>query len=174
MKPDKEALAKIELPPNADKQQVKDYILAVIVASQKQHSFSDCDPQVEMLAKVGAQNMDVLINFAARSKNGPDVYVWGAVKKLARPEDKEIILQALPANHDLIDIVVKYGWVSDAKETLTSALSKENEYLPGEWIKAVASFQGPSTYADLTKYFIRHNGNKKGHSMRSKTCPGST
>ncbi|MEI6560484.1 MAG: hypothetical protein WCO68_00185 [Verrucomicrobiota bacterium] len=170
--PDKAALAKIQLPENATKQQVKEYVFAVMVASKKQNSRSDRDPQVDMLAKVGAENMDVLIDAANKQKYGASFYVWEAVKKLARPEDKEIILAALPAEHSLVSLVLKYGWAADAKEILLSALADEKSSLPLGWIKAVATLQDPSTYSDLTKYFVRRDGNRRDVFNAIKDLPG--
>ena len=171
-KPDKEALAKIELPTNATKQQVKDYVMAVMMASKKQTSFDERDPQTDMLAKVGAQNLDVLIEIANRTNSEAAFYLWEAVTKLARPEDKEMVLAALGTHHDLIKLVIKNGWVADAKETLLTVLSKENGYLPPDWIKAIASLQDPATYPELTKYFIRHSGERKSTFAAIKNLPG--
>ena len=169
---DKDTLDHIQLPPNPSQQQVKDYVFAILAASQKQNGFSDRDPQIDMLAKVGPENIGVLFEFGDRLQNGPAYYLWETVKRLARPEDKEAILKALSAHRELIDVVVKYGWVADAKETLMSALSSEKGFLPRAWIKAIASLQDPETYPALEKHFVRSNVNKKEIFEAIKELPG--
>ena len=165
-------LQKITLPDNPTGEQVKDYIAAIMVASRKQTSFGDNDPQVAMLKKVGSENLDALLEYESRlGQGGQKMYITDAVLHLARPEDKALVLRALPNDHELAELVVKYGWQADARDTLISGLDQEKQYLPQDWIKAVASFQDPSTYPALTAYLV--NGNAKQDTFDAiKQLPG--
>jgi ABC-type transport system involved in multi-copper enzyme maturation permease subunit len=171
---DPDALAKIKLPQNATREQVRDYVDAVMVASRRQSTWSNSDPQIEMLDEVGSENLDVLIDYASRMPQGwpKSLYFFGAIKSLTRPEDKALILQALPDNHYLVDLVIKYGWQADARDTLESALAQEEGALPLVWIKAVASLQDPSTYDDLKWYLVNRGNNRRETFDAIKQLPG--
>ena len=56
-KADPEALSKITLPANPTKEQAREYVRKIMVASQNQNSFSSDDPQVSMLEQVGPDNL---------------------------------------------------------------------------------------------------------------------
>jgi len=172
VRPDLEALGKISLPQNAAREQVKEYINAVTIASRKQSSYSDKDPQTGMLEKVGPENLDLLIAAANRFRSdGAHFYMSNAIKRLVRPEDEALILQSLADEHDLAEIVVKFGWQPDARDTLISGLAREKHYLPADWIKAVASLQDPSSYPALRSYLV--NGNNKRQTFDSiRQLPG--
>lgn len=146
-------LAKITLPANATEPQVRSYIDAIMVASRKQTSWSDRDPQVGMLAAVGEQNIGVLADYASYYQStGAGTYFTDAIKQVAGPGDAAEVLKALPLDHDLVSLVVKYEWEPQAKDTLVTVLGQKNRYLPDDWIKAVAALQDPATYPDLKSY----------------------
>jgi ABC-type transport system involved in multi-copper enzyme maturation permease subunit len=172
VRPDAEALRKITLPEHATKEQVKEYIEAVMVASRKQNFFSDRDPQVGMLEKVGPENLDVLIGCSTRLGScSQKTYISSAIQRLVRPEDKALILQALADDRDLVQLVINFGWQADARDILISGLNQDKQDLPEDWIKAVALLHDPSTYPALKAYFV-NRGDKQDTLNAIKGLPG--
>jgi hypothetical protein len=158
---DNSSFAHITLPKDPTRAQVKDYVHAVLIASQRRSGFQRDDPQIGMLLKVGANNIDVLFEednlFDGESADRRvTMYLEMAIQQLARPEDKELVLRALPEHHGLVTLVTKYFWQADAHDTLVGVLKDERQnYLPRAWIQAVASFVEPATYPDLKAYLVR-------------------
>jgi len=171
----------IALPQNASREQVKEYINAVLITGQRRKKFKADDPQVGMLVKVGAQNLDTLLEVRRTlgSRHSLDWsagdalvgYLDAAIKQLARPEDKEWILQALPSDHNLAEVVLEKGFLSEARETLMAELSHKDEGLPPSWIEAVAALQDPATYPELKAYFVR-GGNPQSTFAIIRKLPG--
>jgi hypothetical protein len=146
-------LAKIVLPPNADRKQVADYISAIVEASQQQNIWSDSDPEIQMLEQVGAENVDLLIEAGAQNHN---YYLNHAIKDLAQPDQEKLVLRALVTNHDLINTVLAHHWQQDAKPLLVAALPTAVNSLPNRWIDTIASFHDPATYPALRDYYVGH------------------
>jgi hypothetical protein len=147
-------LDKITLPHDATREQVRSYITDILVASRRLDDANEHDPQVGMLEKVGSQNVDLLIQMARDNHN---YYLNHAVNTLAQPDHKDMIIEALATNHDLIDTIVDHGWQSDAKATLLAVMaqSKPNSgYYSSNWVIAVASLKDPTTYDSLKSYYI--------------------
>lgn len=151
------SITDMKLAERPTKAQVRDYIEAIMVASQRRSAYRIDDPQVEMLCKVGKENVDELM--AADDRMGRargSVYLDEAIEKLARPEDKALVLKALASHPRLVTLVVKYQWKAEAHATLLAGLKDPHERsLPKEWIEAVASFEEPGTYPDLKAYLVR-------------------
>jgi hypothetical protein len=166
--PDLDTLAKITLPPNATREQVRDYIAAILAASQGANgSIDEHDPQVGMLDAVGAENLDLL---AAAARDTHNYYLNRAIDHLAQPDQKAMIVADLPTNTDLISTIVHHGWQADARETLIAGLEANKgdpniprsgnqpfSYIGTPWIQAVAAFQDPATYPALREYFVNHS-----------------
>jgi hypothetical protein len=165
--PDLDVLAKITLPPDATRSQVRDYIAAIIAASQgATGAIDDHDPQVGMLEKVGAENVDLL---AAAARDTHNYYLNRAIDHLAQPDQKALVIADLPTNVDLLSTVVHHGWQADARDVLIAGLNANRgdpdlprtgnqpfPYIGPEWIKAVAGFKDPTTYPALHDYFVNH------------------
>lgn len=171
---DREALAKIELPANPTREQVAAYVDAIEKATRGQNSFSSRDPQVEMLARVGPEHLDVLVERLG-SRRG--LFGWGgggdelrfylipAIDSLVEERHKPLILEALPRHHQLVEVVVSQGWEEDARDVLIAELRKRPHFLPTEWIDAVATLDDPETYDLLKDYFIR--GSNQAHTYQA-------
>jgi len=157
-KPDLELLSKISLPNNATKRQVRDYLNAIALASKNQLGYPITDPQVAMLVEVGHGNIDELV-LAMRGSDYTQMYLVAAIKTLAKDEDKEKLISALNERPGLVEVITAKGWASDAQSVLIKKLHENPNYLPYEWIAAVASLQNPSTYDDLISYFM--NGSNR-------------
>ncbi|MFC1494385.1 hypothetical protein ACFL6W_03805 [Thermodesulfobacteriota bacterium] len=163
--PDIEKLADITLPDDASPDEVEKYILAIIAASQGQNSFSSRDPQVAMLTNVGKKNLPLLIKALPYSRSTTSIHIEGAIVNLADENSKPLILDSLPIYPNLVKAVVQNGWVADARDILLAELKNPGQYLPMEWISAVASLNDMESYPLLRKYFI----NSRNRSMTYKT-----
>ena len=154
---DRADLAKITLPPQPSPAQVREYIAALDeIATPPNPATSEL--LTGKYLQVGVGNLGALID-AAADRNGnffSASYLNGAVDRLARPADKALILRNLAADHALADLVLRYGWATEARPTLLLLLADPTqEYLPGSWIQAVATLQDPATYPDLEAYLVR-------------------
>jgi hypothetical protein len=152
-KPDMELLSKITLREKPTKQQVRDYIDAIALASRNQQNYQASDPQVSLLIEVGHKNIDELL-LATRGNDFSQTYIIAAIKALVRNEDKATIIAALSEHPRLVEVITAKGWAKDARHVLARKLHESPNYLPPEWIAAVASLHDPSTYNDLINYFI--------------------
>jgi len=151
-------VAKIEMPADRSAENLKNYINEIIVASQGQNSFSSQDPQVAMLARVGADNLNLLIDAlpVGSGNSGGNYHLSQAIKLLADDQHKALILKELPIRQSLVSIVTDQGWEQDARDILVSELEgAASGQLSTEWFKAVASLQDPKTYGALTNYFAK-------------------
>jgi hypothetical protein len=151
--PDFEKLRESKLPENPTDEQIRSYIDEIVVASRDQNVFSESDPQMEMLTKVGPERLSFLLD-AAREQGIEGYYLTWAIVRLAAKEHKKLILDMLPFNQELVKAVVKLGWEKDARHILLDQLSLKRKYLPPEWIEAVVRLRDPKTYDDLKAYFI--------------------
>lgn len=155
---DMDLLSKITLPNNPTPQQVREYINAILYVSRSQQVHLPSDPQVFMLVQVGHEYLDELLLVTATYDRGL-VYTVAAIKALAKEEDKEKIIKALDQHPPLVTVVAAKGWVGDARDVLVKKLNENPNYLPHEWIAAVASLQDPATYDGLLAYFA--NGSNR-------------
>jgi len=152
--PNIQKLAEIEQPDLEDKDQVKKYILEIVEASRGQNSWSDRDPQVRMLTKIGSKNVPALLETLSLTGSMTSYHVKRAINFLADEKSKPLILAALPIHNNLVDVVVQHGWEQEAKESLLDELESPGGHLPTEWITAVANLNDPVSYPLLRAYFI--------------------
>jgi len=156
---DLDTLDQIALPHDATREQVRNYISDILAASRRLDRTDEHDPQMDMLEKVGAQNVDLLIETARDNHN---YYLNHAINALAQPDHKEMVIEALSSNHDLIDTIVDHGWQNDAKTALLKIFAETTPNAgnyPIRWALAIASLKDPSTYDSLKNYYI-DNPNK--------------
>lgn len=153
-----EELDQITLADNPTPKQIKEYIRKIGIASSKQNSYSDSDPQVFMLTKIGNENLELLIN--ANLNHQGEFYAIPAITRLTQPKDKELILKYLPFKKDLVKVVIQNGWEADAKIILYNELRQIPHYLPIEWVTAIANLEESCVYDDLKQYLIL-GSNKK-------------
>jgi len=164
-----EELDKITLPENPTKDQIIEYIRKISRVSAKQRSYSESDPQVFMLMKIGNDNLELLLN--TNLNHEVEFYAIPAINHLAQSKDKELILKYLPFKKDLVKVVIKKGWEEDAKSILYNELRQIPQYLPTEWIKAIANLEEPCVYDDLKQYLIL-GSNKRWTYETIKMLPG--
>jgi hypothetical protein len=148
---DSDALRDLNLPANATREQTEEYIQMIISVSKHQNSYSEYDPQVRMLTKVGHGNLELLL---LRQHN---FYVGAAVRKLVTAEDKDLVLKYLGKDYlyspATLKVVTDMGWAKDAKTKLLFPLKVGYDNIPIELIAAIASMQDPETYPLLLEYF---------------------
>jgi hypothetical protein len=167
---DTKALLEIELPESPSKEQVREYARKIMIASKMQNSFSTNDPQSRMLAEVGPEHVDVLIEYV----NGgalSSMYFVEAIVQLADERHQSAIFDALPFARNLVKVVIEKGWEEEAKDILLTELRSFSRHLPCEWIDAVVLLNDPKTYPDLLNYLI--NGGSKAQTYKSiRNLPG--
>jgi len=157
---DREALAKIDFPKDPNKENLRKYVKAICDLSSQQNSFGSDDPQVWLLKRVGAANLDLLIE----QMNSPNSFhLQYAINDLADARSKDVIINALPQHHALILAVWRNGWAKDVEPVLIAAL-RQNQYLPPEWLYAIASLKNPAYNAALVKFLI--NGQSRFETYR--------
>ena len=166
---DLEKLDKISLPENPSKDQVKEYLRKISMASANQRSYSESDPQVFMLAKIGNKNLELLLQTSLTHQ--VEFYAIPAIARLAQPKDKKLILKYLPFKKELVKVVIQKGWEEDAKPILYNELRQIPDYLPTEWIRAIANLQEQCIYKDLKQYLI-YGSNKSWTYDAIKMLPG--
>jgi len=112
-----------------------------------------------MLERVGAQNVDLLIQMALDNHN---YYLNRAIDTLAQPDQKDMVIEALVTNHDLIDTIIDHGWQSDAIATLLKIFteSPSSNYCgsSSNWLVAIATLKDPATYDSLRNRYIEDPG----------------
>ena len=151
-RPNLEKLNEISLPDNPTKDQITEYIRKIEAVSATQTSYSDADPQIFMLERVGNKNLELLLK--ENLDSSANFYAIIAVINLAEEKDKELILKYLPFKKELVKVVIKKGWEKDARIILYDELRQIPEYLPAEWIQAIANLQEECIYEDLKQYMI--------------------
>ncbi len=150
---DTAALSKIELPEDPTEEQARDYVASIMAASAEQTFFSSRNPQGRMLARVGSEHLGVLLEVLAEDSFGR-MYVTYAIKRLAREEHKDLVLEVLPFHHGLLEVVLDHGWQRDAKDILVAELEVGSPYLSHAWVEAVAGLRDPGTYDVLRNHLI--------------------
>ncbi|MCF7864308.1 MAG: hypothetical protein K9L89_05925, partial [Kiritimatiellales bacterium] len=155
-----EKLAAIHLPENPNRNEVRSYIKEIHSISATQESFSGKDPQIGMLLQIDPEHLDLLIQTVLDSD--PNYYERRALRVLAQPEHKDLVLRYLFQVPVLASAVNHYGWQEDAREILLEGL-REKETLPEDWLVAVIRLNDPTTYSLLADFFVR------GDSFRAKT-----
>jgi hypothetical protein len=157
---DPEWLARFVLPPHPTKAQIKQYVNGVVPASQYWVSASRTEIPTAMLSEVGPGNTDVLLDALEQLSSSADytqtLILTTAIQRAAGPEDKGPVLRALAANPELANLVVKFQWQADCRDTLVAALQDvKRTYLPKSWVLAVADLNDPSTYPALKAFLLR-------------------
>lgn len=164
------ALDKIIYPENPTVEDVRKYIRAIINASVGQNGWSSKDRQIGMLQKVGPEHVRLLFEEYAEAEHvhgylSPS-YLQQAAPPLIGEHDKEWVIRRLRQYPWLSNVVWKYGWAPDARETLIVGM-QDGLSLPVDWVRCVASFKDPLTYSKITEYFIE-NGNEQSYSILSE------
>ncbi|MEO8204583.1 MAG: M56 family metallopeptidase [Chthoniobacterales bacterium] len=144
---DRKKLEKITLSKNSNREQIQNYIRDIFFVSMGQTQSSASDPQVNMLEQVGAENINLLLE-ASSAKNIFGLYTTTAIARLARDEDRDLILRHLKQKPELIRVITKKHWEEAARPILLEA-AKEPSLSTLSWFNALAQLKEPSTYNAL-------------------------
>jgi ABC-type transport system involved in multi-copper enzyme maturation permease subunit len=150
-----DSLKGLELPENPSRSDVWKYILR-IVGAKEENNFSEENPEIALLVKVGPANADELL-LALYNNGCEDNDLIGAINKLdlSGTPCKEMVLRYLPGMQSLIGAVIKNHWEADAKGTLLEGItnaSRTGEGIDRDWIRTLASVRDPTTYPALLTY----------------------
>lgn len=167
------ALHAIKLPANPTEAQCREYIKEVLDTTRGRNTFSSRDPQIGMLKRLGSERVPLLVEALG---NSPfpfhnEYYLLSALQLMVRDEHKQLILDNLAIIKDLVRIVIRNHWEHDARKILVTELKGRPDYLPTEWIYAVAELKDKDTYDDLIAYL--GSGSNPSHTYRAiYTLPG--
>jgi len=154
---DPKGLAKITLPENATKEQVKAYIEEICLASGQQNMFRSDDPQIRMLEKVGHANLNLLIE-SLSTWPPASFYVQAAIKRLVQDGDRDLIIANLSKAPKLIEIVQEKSWAAAAKDEICKTIKSKQGRIPNGFVLALASLSDATTYEDLSLAFSTSYG----------------
>ncbi len=145
----------LQLPENPSRSEVWKYILR-IVGGQRRNAFSENDPEVSLLSKVGPANGDLLFMALYNQPNNQYDLIYAINKlDLSATPCKGMLLRMLPSHEQLIGAVIRNHWEADARGILIEKLKQADEsgnYLQDKWVRALASLHDPATYPLLLGY----------------------
>jgi len=154
-----ENLKAIQRPKNPTHEEAVNYILDIcdVLLSEGDHWITP-DLPVYMISRLGSKHVDAMIEaldqlgeyfMASRA-------IHQAIQQTANQQHKQMILDALNKHHDLVNVVLKRGWIDEAYPILLDGMQNSGvDYLPEQWIASVASKKDPASYPVLREYFIR-------------------
>ena len=169
LKPDRADLEAISRPTRWTEEELRDYIADILEVSSLTHHFFENDPQIQMLAEVGPENLDLLLEALGTRAGVADRHLFRAVSHLANEEHRELILEHLHFHPGLASIVVLRGWEEQASDIFIEGLYRER-WLTGAWLSAVARLDDERVYEGLATYMI-HGGNPSGAYRALRTLP---
>lgn len=155
-----EALAKIQLPPNATKAQMLEFAKAIVAQSRAQKTLGYEDPQTAMLMSLGPENLDVLIEAAPVPRTHKDLHIWKAMRELVQASpgqaQRDMIFTRLWDKPDLAELIKVPEWRTAAQPILLRGLEEGRNDLPADWLELILDFRDPKTYPAITAYFARN------------------
>lgn len=154
---DPKIFAEIVLPENASKEQVRDYIEGISLASRPQNIFRSDDPQIQMLEKVGHEHLILLIE-SLSTWPPASFYIQAAIKRLVQDEDRDLIIANLSKAPKLIEIVQEKSWATAAKEEICTIIKNKQGRVPNGFVLALASLSDATTFEVLSLAFSTSYG----------------
>jgi|GEM_PF-3132133 len=178
---DNAELAKITLPDLKNRTAVKNYIASILDLSYGQRRVNVTDPQVEKLAAVGRDNLDLLLAALEPESDGNarvqrftsqqfssiivsqvqfingryagNFYLTAAIAQLADDRDQALILAALEKHPCLLWIVPQKKWQNAVIPQLLRQLKKRS--ISQNWLALATDTQNSRLLAALTDYFVQ-------------------
>jgi hypothetical protein len=147
-------LAAIPLPgPAASRLEVGHYLLQVVsIMNDSRYWQPPGDAAVARLASLAPDHLDVLLD-ALPVLQGPAYNaVQQAILRGTTEAQKTRIIAAMPADQDLMPVILQRGWVVDARGAINQLMA-EGKPLTYPVIQAIVSLQDPATYPRLLAEF---------------------
>jgi len=155
--PDHERLGEIELPEDPLEEDVRQYLQAIIDATEGQNHYNfSHDPQPKMIAQVPHEHVEVVFEFMRHHMF--DYYAIHSLKRMLKKEDEPLLREHLDSYPELVQVVVSLGLVDELSDVLVEGIKKPRmEALPSVWITTVARMKDPETYDGLIDQFCRRS-----------------
>lgn len=151
----KEAIAGKELPANPTKDQVREYVKAVLeVPKEREGSYSSNDPQTQYLKKIGPEHLDVLFEVLGNRKHNH--YLRYAIEALIGPGHKQLVLEQLPKHPGLIGYIKQYRWEQDARESVLQQLRDQPDTSPKLFFDVALLYDDEESCKVLRNVFVEH------------------
>lgn len=170
---DRQTLDRITLPQDATRGQVAFYIRQILDASAHQTVTTNNDPQTQMLLQVGPQNLDLLLDAwkSVGARGGGRQHLSAAIELLLDTDaHKQMLLDRLAAQPDLIVFIEKKNWLPEARPIMIEAVEKDPTLAP-QWTSQLVGFKDPRTYDALAEGLVISRTPSQHYSM-IKDLPG--
>ncbi|MEM1210964.1 MAG: hypothetical protein AAGI68_01570 [Planctomycetota bacterium] len=167
--PDRAALARLSVPASDDAQAARRFVDDLERLTQNQKRMGRDDPQVELLSALGEVNAAALIEAMHR----PALRYHGriAIRRVINERHREVVLDRLLEQPQLISVVIAQGWVEDARGLLIRGLIEGRPQAPWVWTSALVRLEDPATYPALRVQLVRSRGNRAYYELM-ESLPG--
>jgi len=164
-RPDFDEIEKIEFPTNPTPENLKQYIADIQSATSERYGWSDRDPQIEKLAAVGTDHLDLLLQSIRPGRQ--NYHLIQAINQIATEKNKDLILAALPRYPELAPLVLKFDWVKDARKTIIGQI-RSSRQLNDAWLDLSVALNDKEVYPYLIAYFITCNNKMQVYQSLSR------
>lgn len=146
----------IKTPHLKDESDVQRYIEEIALATGYKTRFSIADPQVAMIKRMGAHNVNVILETAKKYKQQLSTYVSLALQTLADESNKHAIINSLDELPELIDIIQLKSWQHAARDEIINTFKMSNGYELGkDWFFVALSLNDEEVNAAVLNYYYR-------------------
>jgi len=138
-----------DLPDNPSRAQTAAFVREIIELSSARTHLSSRDMELELLAGIPPGQLDVLLTEAESAPaDFKACYIPHVARRLAGPDNKDILIESLDTYPALVNVVLDMGWQDDARDMLLNGLASGRP-LPVRWIQTLASFNEPAANEGL-------------------------
>ena len=153
-------LKRIHLPANASLCERRDFVDLILYASQKQSSYMQTDPQVNMI-KLAIKDYEEEFMSLAKDWHSPNSYVQKAlVEALADNSKIDVVRKNIDKYPWLIKVVVNNGWSLQFRKEIENVITKRNGKVSYNYAAALAQIDDPGTKHLLLSLFNSGSGNR--------------
>ncbi len=124
---DTNALAKLVIPDQPTREQAAELVRQVLHLSRGQNRWRSEDPQVDVLTRVGSENIEVLLQ-SLNTRDSASFYLVQAIERLAGEAQKPLILSHVRRHPELLQTVRSKGWMADLDPELAKSLRRSDRY----------------------------------------------
>lgn len=148
-------LVGLALPENATKDQARVYVRQILYAIIEKNG-GGTEAERALLEKAGAANLDAILEIWGTTGPESDMTDWcvkATVGRLARAEDRPLLLKWLPFHIEIAEVMASKGWAQDMRPFLVERIAQRSTSLELPILRAAAQLRDPATYADLAWHF---------------------